>query len=48
MKNLKSIAVAAILALSTLTASAQTTKKVDISKSKVLWIAKKSRRTTQW
>ncbi|QZL00770.1 YceI family protein [Flavobacterium psychrophilum] len=41
MKNLKSIAVAAIIALSTLTASAQTTKKVDVSKSKVLWIAKK-------
>ena len=41
MKNLKSIALAVIVALSTLTASAQTTKKVDVSKSKVLWIAKK-------
>ena len=41
MKNLKSIALAVILAVSTLTASAQTTKKVDVSKSKVLWLAKK-------
>jgi polyisoprenoid-binding protein YceI len=41
MKNLKSIALAVIVAVSTLTASAQTTKKVDVSKSKVLWLAKK-------
>lgn len=41
MKNLKSIALAVIVAVSTLTVSAQTTKKVDVSKSKVLWLAKK-------
>lgn len=41
MKNLKSIALALVVALGTLTASAQTTKKVDASKSKVLWLAKK-------
>ncbi len=41
MKNLKSIALALVIALGTLTASAQTTKKVDASKSKVLWLAKK-------
>ena len=41
MKNLKSIALAVIVALSTMTATAQTTKKVDVSKSKILWTAKK-------
>lgn len=41
MKNLKSIALALVVALGTLTATAQTTKKVDASKSKVLWLAKK-------
>ncbi|WP_395059770.1 YceI family protein [Flavobacterium sp.] len=41
MKNLKSIALAVIVAVSTMTASAQITKKVDVSKSKVLWLAKK-------
>lgn len=41
MKNLKSITLALVVALGTLTASAQTTKKVDASKSKVLWLAKK-------
>lgn len=41
MKNLKSIALALVVALSTFTATAQTSKKVDASKSKVLWLAKK-------
>lgn len=41
MKNLKTIALALVVALGTLTATAQTTKKVDASKSKVLWLAKK-------
>lgn len=41
MRNLKSIALALVIALGTLTATAQTTKKVDASKSKVLWLAKK-------
>ena len=41
MKNLKSIALAVIVALSTMTAMAQTTKKVDVTKSKILWTAKK-------
>ncbi|WP_136666945.1 YceI family protein [Flavobacterium sp. H122] len=41
MRNLKSIALALVLALGTLTATAQTSKKVDASKSKVLWLAKK-------
>lgn len=41
MRNLKSIALALVVALSTLTATAQTSKKVDASKSKVLWLAKK-------
>ena len=41
MRNLKSIALALVVALGTLTATAQTTKKVDASKSKVLWLAKK-------
>ncbi|MES2810872.1 MAG: YceI family protein [Bacteroidota bacterium] len=41
MKNLKSIALALVVALGTLTATAQTSKKVDASKSKVLWLAKK-------
>ncbi len=41
MKNLKSIALALVVALGTLTVTAQTTKKVDASKSKVLWLAKK-------
>lgn len=41
MRNLKSIALALVVALGTLTATAQTSKKVDASKSKVLWLAKK-------
>lgn len=41
MKNLKSIALALVVTLGTLTVTAQTTKKVDASKSKVLWLAKK-------
>lgn len=40
MKNLKSIALSLIVALGTLTATAQT-KKIDAEKSKVLWLAKK-------
>ncbi|MDI9311921.1 MAG: YceI family protein [Limnohabitans sp.] len=40
MKNLKSIALSLIVALGTLTATAQT-KKIDAEKSKVLWTAKK-------
>nr|WP_315149955.1 YceI family protein [uncultured Flavobacterium sp.] len=40
MRNLKSITVALVVALSTLTVSAQT-KKVDVSKSSVNWLAKK-------
>lgn len=41
MRNLKSIALALVIALGTLSATAQTTKKVDAAKSKVLWLAKK-------
>ncbi|MEW5677021.1 YceI family protein [Flavobacterium enshiense] len=41
MKQLKSIALALVVALGTLTASAQTTKKVDAAASKVEWIGKK-------
>jgi len=41
MKKLKSIALALVVALGTLTATAQTSTKVDASKSKVLWLAKK-------
>lgn len=41
MKNLKSIALSLLITLGTLTVSAQTTKKVDVSKSKILWTAKK-------
>ena len=41
MKNLKSIALALLVAVSTIAGNAQTAKKVDVSKSKVLWIAKK-------
>ncbi|WP_428225590.1 YceI family protein [Flavobacterium sp.] len=41
MKNLKSIALALVVALGTLNATAQTSKKVDAAKSKVLWLAKK-------
>lgn len=41
MRNLKSIGLALVVALGTLTATAQTSKKVDASKSKVLWLAKK-------
>lgn len=40
MKNLKSIALALVVALSTLTITAQT-KKVDVSKSTINWIGKK-------
>ena len=41
MKNLKSIALALVVALGTLTASAQTSKKVDVAKSKINWTGKK-------
>ncbi|MGH2664365.1 YceI family protein [Flavobacterium sp.] len=41
MKNLKSIALALVVALGTLTATAQTTKKVDLAKSKIDWVGKK-------
>ncbi len=40
MKNLKSIALAVVVALSTVTVSAQT-KKVDASKSTINWVGKK-------
>lgn len=40
MKNLKSIALALLVALGTLTATAQT-KKIDAANSKVIWLAKK-------
>jgi polyisoprenoid-binding protein YceI len=40
MKNLKSIALAFVVALSTLAVTAQT-KKVDVSKSSINWLAKK-------
>lgn len=41
MKQLKSIALALVVVLGTMTASAQTTKKVDAAKSKITWIGKK-------
>lgn len=42
MKNLKSIALALVIALgTTLSASAQTTKKVDVAASKINWVGKK-------
>ena len=41
MKNLKSIALALLVAVSTIAGNAQTAKRVDVSKSKILWIAKK-------
>lgn len=41
MKNLKSIALALVVALGTLTATAQTSKKVDIAQSKINWVGKK-------
>jgi polyisoprenoid-binding protein YceI len=41
MRQLKSIALALVVALGTLSASAQTTKKVDVAKSKIGWIGKK-------
>ncbi|WP_300564673.1 YceI family protein [Flavobacterium sp.] len=41
MKNLKSIALALIIALGTLSATAQTTKKVDVAGSKINWVGKK-------
>jgi len=41
MKNLKSIALALIVALGTLTATAQTTKKVDPAASTINWVGKK-------
>ncbi|WP_306352231.1 YceI family protein [Flavobacterium sp. '19STA2R22 D10 B1'] len=42
MKNFKTIAIALVVALGTLTASAQNgTKKVDASKSKITWVGKK-------
>ncbi len=40
MKNLKTIAIALLVAFSTATVSAQT-KKVDVAKSKVTWVGKK-------
>jgi len=40
MKNLKTIALAFVVALSTLTVSAQT-KKIDLSKSTINWVGKK-------
>jgi len=40
MKNLKTIAIALLVAFSTATVSAQT-KKVDVSKSKITWVGKK-------
>ncbi|WP_442787466.1 YceI family protein [Flavobacterium suncheonense] len=41
MKQLKSIVLALVVALGTMTASAQTTKKVDVAKSKLTWVGKK-------
>ena len=41
MNKLKTIALALVVALGTMSATAQTSKKVDASKSKVLWLAKK-------
>jgi len=41
MKQLKSIALALVVALGTLSATAQTTKKVDAAKSKITWVGKK-------
>lgn len=41
MKKLKSIALALIVALGTVTVSAQTTKKVDVAASKINWTGKK-------
>ena len=41
MKNLKALALALVVALGTLSASAQTTKKVDVAASKVNWVGKK-------
>ena len=40
MKNMKSIAIALVVAFTTLTASAQT-KKIDASKSTIAWVGKK-------
>ena len=40
MKNLKTIAIALLVTVSTLTVTAQT-KKVDVSKSKISWVGKK-------
>lgn len=41
MRNLKSLTLALLVAFGTLSVSAQTTKKVDVTKSKLLWLAKK-------
>lgn len=41
MNKLKSIALALVVALGTLTATAQTSKKVDAAQSKIHWLAKK-------
>lgn len=41
MKNLKSIALALVVALGTLTATAQTSQKVDVAGSKINWVGKK-------
>jgi polyisoprenoid-binding protein YceI len=40
MKNLKTIAIAFVVALTTLTATAQT-KKIDVAKSSIAWVGKK-------
>lgn len=41
MTKLKSIALALVVALGTMTANAQASKKIDASKSKIHWLAKK-------
>ena len=41
MKNLKSIALALVVAFGTLSAEAQTSKKVDVAGSKLIWTGKK-------
>jgi len=47
MKNLKTIAVA-LLTLVSFAVNAQTTKKVNVEKSKIEWVGKKSYGSTQW
>nr|WP_294938877.1 YceI family protein [uncultured Flavobacterium sp.] len=41
MKQLKSIALALVVALGSFSTTAQTTKKVDAAKSKIIWVGKK-------